>query len=88
MGLNTGPVVAGNMGSEDRMNYTVLGDNVNLASRLEGATKMYSVSICVSQSTYDQVVNKDKLIFRELDRIKVVGKKEAVKIYQLIDYID
>ena len=88
MGLNTGDIVAGNMGSDKRLNYTVLGDNVNLASRLEGATKMYKVAIAISQSTFDQIVHKDKFIYRELDKIRVVGKKEAVTIYEIVDYID
>lgn len=86
MGLNTGHAVAGNMGSRTRMNYTVMGDSVNLASRLEGANKPYGTYAMVSQYTHSAV--KEKFRFRELDTIRVVGKNEPIQVYELIDLID
>lgn len=80
-GINTGEAIIGNMGSHDRFDYTALGDNVNLASRLENLTKEYGVEIIVSESTYEKV--KDNFTFRKLDRVKVKGKKIPINIYEL-----
>lgn len=82
IGLNTGDVSVGNMGSETVRNYTIMGDNVNLGSRLESATKQYGVRILVSQSTYEQV--KDTFLCREVDLVRVKGKNLPVKIYELM----
>ena len=82
IGLNTGPVNVGNMGSDKRLAWTVMGDNVNLASRLEGMTKQYRSRIIISESTYDQVA--DQFVAREVDRIRVKGKKLPVVIYELL----
>jgi class 3 adenylate cyclase/CHASE2 domain-containing sensor protein len=82
IGIATGDVVVGNIWSEDRFNYTVLGDTVNLASRLEAASKEYGTHILVSHGTYEQA--KDDFYFRRLDRIAVKGKKEWIMIYELI----
>ena len=82
VGLNTGPVNVGNMGSDKRLAWTVMGDNVNLASRLEGMTKQYRARVIISESTYDQV--SDQFVAREVDRIRVKGKKQPVVIYELL----
>ncbi len=86
IGINTGNMTVGNMGSESRMDYTLMGDNVNLGARLEGTNKIYMTSIIVSESTYEQV--KDRVIARELDIIKVKGKTKPVKIFELMDLKD
>ncbi|TAL30716.1 MAG: adenylate/guanylate cyclase domain-containing protein [Spirochaetes bacterium] len=83
IGLNTGDMVVGNMGSSSRMDYTLMGDNVNLGARLEGTNKVYSTDIIISEYTYEYV--KDQVITRELDLIRVKGKQLPVKIYQLVD---
>jgi len=72
----------GNMGSAHFLNWTVMGDNVNLASRLEGITKTYRIGTVISESTYQQVAGQ--FTCRELDRITVKGKSQAVKIYELM----
>jgi adenylate cyclase len=82
IGIHSGEVSAGNVGSLDRSNYTVLGDNVNLSARLEGANKEYDTSIMISEATWALVTGK--FVVRELDRIRVVGKRNAVRIYELL----
>ena len=85
VGLNTGPVNVGNMGSDKRLAWTVMGDNVNLASRLEGITKQYQTQIVISEATYIQIAQQ--FVCRELDKIKVKGKNQPVNIYELLDVI-
>lgn len=82
IGIHSGEVSAGNVGALDRSNFTVLGDNVNLAARLEGANKEYDTSIMISEATWTLV--NDKFVTRELDKIRVVGKKVPVRIFELI----
>lgn len=81
IGINTGEMTVGNIGGIDKFDYTVLGDNVNLASRLEGLTKYYSTKIIVSESTKKEVKHSN-IIFRKLDDVLVKGKSQAVKIYE------
>ena len=82
IGINTGKMVTGNMGSESRMNYTMMGDTVNLAARLESSAKQYGVYIQISDSTYESV--KDQIVVRALDFVRVMGKTEPVKVFELI----
>ncbi len=83
IGLNSGIMTVGNMGSTQRMDYTLIGDNVNLGARLEGTNKAYGTHIIISEYTYEMV--KDKVIARELDNIRVKGKNKPVLIYELVD---
>jgi adenylate cyclase len=81
VGINSGPMIVGNMGSDVRFDYTVMGDAVNLASRLEGTNKDYGTRILLSEATYQQV--KDSLCCRRLGAVRVKGKRKPVRIYEL-----
>jgi adenylate cyclase len=89
-GVNSGPIVVGNMGSQQRMDYTIMGDTVNLAARLEGANKFYKTFSMISGTTYHGTEKiegaKDYIDARELDIVRVVGKKEPVPIFEVLDF--
>jgi adenylate cyclase len=82
VGINTGLMVVGNMGSAKRFNFTIMGDNVNLASRLEGTNKQFGTRVIISEATYLAV--HEHFVARELDLIRVKGKMKPVKIFELL----
>ena len=82
IGLNSGEMIAGNIGGKNRFNYTVISDSVNLASRLEGANKMYGTKIMLGEETYN--LAKNQIVARELDFLRVKGKSKPVRVYELL----
>lgn len=89
IGLNTGAMSVGNMGSAERLAYTVMGDQVNLGARLEGLTKEYGIKIMVSEFTIAELKKPEDFFFRDLDDIRVKGKNEPTRVYELMrpDYL-
>jgi adenylate cyclase len=86
VGLNTGEMLFGNIGSEQRMDFTVIGDNVNLGSRLEGATKDLHATIVISEATYNEIRGHAEV--RPLGTIGVKGKERQVVVYELLGMKD
>ena len=84
VGLNTDTIASGNIGSPKRMDYTLIGDGVNLASRLESLCKQYHASILISENTVRRL--KGSYRIREVDRVQVKGKTQSVEVYEILDY--
>jgi adenylate cyclase len=82
-GINTGEMVVGNMGTPTKMDYTIMGNSVNLASRLEGVNKQYGTWILASEATHNEA--GDAFAWRQMDRVRVVGIQEPVRLFELID---
>ena len=82
IGLNSADVLVGNVGSSDRFSYTVMGDGVNVAARLEGMNKAFGTTICISDSVFDAVANE--IVARPLRRVQVKGRKQEFMVYELL----
>ena len=82
IGINSGPMLVGNMGSKRRKNYTIMGDSVNVASRLEGINRQFGTNIIISENTF--LLVRDQVVARKLDLIQVKGKTQPVKVYELL----
>jgi len=81
IGVNTGEIIAGNIGCSERMEYTVIGDHVNIASRLESLTKEFQAPLIISEYTYEQLSSPLKINFESLGSAIVKGRENSIKIY-------
>lgn len=86
VGVNSGRLIAGNIGSPNRMDYTAIGDTVNLAARLEGVNKIYGTQNLISETTYEMI--KTRIICQEIDHIRVKGRDAALRIYTIVGEMD
>jgi class 3 adenylate cyclase len=86
IGINSGDMSVGNMGSERKMNYTVMGNAVNITARLEGVNKMFGTWILISENTRQEIGGA--FLCRKLDRVRVAGISEPVRVYELLDFTD
>jgi len=86
VGMNSGRLIVGNIGSPNRMDFTAIGDTVNLAARLEGVNKIYGTQNLISETSYEMI--KDKIICREIDHIRVKGRDAALRIFTIVGEID
>jgi adenylate cyclase len=86
IGINSGDMVAGNMGTDKKMNYTIMGDAVNLAARLEGVNKQYGTWILASEDTI--LETEGRILTRRLDKVRVVGKSEPVRLHNILNVLD
>jgi hypothetical protein len=85
IGINTGPLVLGTMGAIERMQCSVLGDTVNLASRIERLTRIYGAKFLIGEQTYNSLENPDLFSIRLVDHVAVKGKKVAIKLYEVLN---
>lgn len=89
IGINTGKMIVGNMGTDRKMNYTIVGNNVNIAARLEGVNNIYASWLLVSESTWreaDSGTHAGVLVIRRLDRVRIVGINDLVLLYNIMGF--